>query len=438
MKKKIKNLRAVAALVLADIVIHGRSLDSALDTMDERTGGLEDRRDRGLVQEIAYGCMRWYMYLDVLANKLLEKPLKPKDQDIRLLLMVGLYQLAYLSIKPHAAVSETVAATTDLGKSWAKGLLNACLRRFQREQVTLLEQLATSGPDIALSHPQWLLQELQHDWPDDWRAIAEQNNQRPPMHLRVNQAKIGRDTVMQNLAGAGLGVTKLPTNCGLALDPPAPVDQLPGFVDGEFSVQDLSAQYAAVLLDPHPGEKILDACAAPGGKACHVLEIVNGQATLVAVELDSLRAERIRQNLSRLELSAELKIADAADTPSWWNGERFDRILLDAPCSATGVIRRHPDIKYHRTPKDVDRLVELQAALLEALWPLLKQGGKLLYATCSVLARENEQQIIPLLEKHTDAREIRVSPLGAVPRQYGVQFLPSQGDGFYYCLVEKI
>ena len=163
MKKKIKNLRAVAALVLADIVIHGRSLDSALDTMDERTGGLEDRRDRGLVQEIAYGCMRWYMYLDVLANKLLEKPLKPKDQDIRLLLMVGLYQLAYLSIKPHAAVSETVAATTDLGKSWAKGLLNACLRRFQREQVTLLEQLATSGPDIALSHPQWLLQELQHD-----------------------------------------------------------------------------------------------------------------------------------------------------------------------------------------------------------------------------------------------------------------------------------
>ena len=438
MKKKIKNLRAIAALVLADIVIHGRSLDGALDAMDERTGGFEDRRDRGLVQEIAYGCMRWYIYLDALASELLQKPLKPKDQDIRLLLLVGLYQLAYLSIKPHAAVAETVAATNDLGKSWAKGLLNACLRRFQREQATLLKHVAASGAGVALSHPQWLLQELQHDWPNDWDAIAEQNNQRPPMHLRVNTARIDRDKVMQNLAGAGLGVKGLPTACGLVLDPPAPVDQLPGFAAGEFSVQDLSAQYAALLLDPQPGDTILDACAAPGGKACHLLELVNGQATLVAVELDSLRAERIRQNLSRLELSAELKIADAANPPTWWNGNQFDRILLDAPCSATGVIRRHPDIKFHRTRADVDRLVELQAALLEALWPLLKQGGKLLYATCSVLARENEQQIIHLLEKHADAREVQVSPLGSAPRQHGVQFLPSQGDGFYYCLVEKI
>ena len=438
MKRKVKNLRAVAALVLADIVIHGRSLDSALDTIDERTGGLEDRRDRGLVQEIAYGCMRWYIYLDALADELLEKPLKTKDQDIRLLLLVGLYQLAYLSIKPHAAVAETVAATNDLGKSWAKGLINACLRRFQRERTTLLKQVAATGPEIALSHPRWLLQEFQHDWPNDWAAIAEQNNQRPPMHLRVNQAKADRDRVKQNLAGAGFGAAVLPTACGLALDPPAPVEQLPGFADGEFSVQDLSAQYAALLLDPRPGENLLDACAAPGGKACHLLEVVNGKAALVAVEMDARRAERIRENLSRLGLSAELKIADASEPRSWWNGNRFDRILLDAPCSATGVIRRHPDIKFHRTPADIDKLVELQAALLEALWPLLKQGGKLLYATCSVLARENEQQIKRLLEKHADAREVRVSPLGAAPRRHGIQFLPSQGDGFFYCLVEKI
>jgi len=437
-KKKIKNLRAVAALVLADIVIHGRSLDAALDAIDERTGGLDDKRDRGLVQEIAYGCMRWYFYLDALANELLEKPLKPKDQNIRLLLLVGLYQLAYLSIKPHAAVAETVAATVDLGKPWAKGLLNACLRRFQREEATLSKQVAGCGPDIALSHPQWLLQEFQRDWPNDWEVVAERNNQRPPMHLRVNQARIDRDNVMQKLVSAGHDTEKLPTPCGLLLDSPAPVDQLPGFAAGEFSVQDLSAQYAAILLDPRPGDNILDACAAPGGKACHLLEIINGRATLVAVELDPRRAERIRENLTRLELHAELKIADAADPPSWWDGKRFDRILLDAPCSATGVIRRHPDIKYHRTPADVDRLVELQATLLEALWPLLKQGGKLLYATCSVLARENEQQIIQLLQKHTDAREILVSPTGSVPRQHGAQFLPSQGDGFYYCLVEKI
>jgi len=437
-KKKIKNLRAVAALVLADIIIHGRSLDAALDAVDERTGGLEDRRDRGLVQEIAYGCMRWYSYLDALANELLEKPLKTKDQDIRLLLLVGLYQLAYLSIKPHAAVAETVAATVDLGKPWAKGLLNACLRRFQREAATLSKQVAGNGPDIVLSHPQWLLQEFRHDWPNDWEAIAEQNNQRPPMHLRVNQARIDRDNIMQRLASVGHDTEKLPTTCGLLIDPPAPVDQLPGFAAGEFSVQDLSAQYAAILLDPRPGDTILDACAAPGGKACHLLEMVNGQANLVAVELDPRRAERIRENLTRLELHAELKIADAADPSSWWDGKLFDRVLLDAPCSATGVIRRHPDIKYHRTPADVDRLVDQQATLLEALWPLLKQGGKLLYATCSVLARENEQQIIHLLQKHADAREIHVSPTGSVPRQHGVQFLPAQGDGFYYCLVEKI
>jgi len=437
-KKKNKNLRAVAALVLADIVIYGRSLDAALEAIGERSGGLEDKRDRGLVQEIAYGCMRWYIYLEALADELLEKPLKSRDQDIRLLLLVGLYQLAYLSIKPHAAVAETVAATTDLGKPWAKGLLNACLRRYQREEATLSKQVVAHGPDIALSHPQWLLQEIQRDWPNDWEAIAEQNNQRPPMHLRVNQARIGRDKVMQNLVSVGHETKKLPTACGLLLDPPAPVEQLPGFTAGEFSVQDLSAQYAAILLDPQAGDSILDACAAPGGKACHLLEIVNNHATLVAVELDPRRAERINQNLSRLDLTAELKIADAADPESWWDGKLFDRILLDAPCSATGVIRRHPDIKYHRTPVDVDRLAGLQATLLEALWPLLKQGGKLLYATCSVLARENEYQIIQLLEKHTDAREVHISPMGSIPRRHGAQFMPSQGDGFYYCLVEKI
>ena len=437
MSKNRKNVRAVAARALVDIVIRGRSLDQALANIYEHFGGPEDKRDRGLLQEIVYGCMRWYLLLDALAHELLEKPLKKKDQDIRLLLLVGLYQLEYLSIKPHAAVAETVAATTDLGKPWAKGLLNACLRRFLREQAKLLDQVAFSGDDIALSHPQWLLQELRHDWPNDWAAIAEQNNLRPPMHLRVNLARADRDQVLRNLVGAGIGVEKLPTACGLVLDPPAPVDQLPGFAAGEFSVQDLSAQYAALLLGPRPGDAILDACAAPGGKACHLLEIVNGHATLVAVELDPRRAERIRENLTRLELHAELKIADAADPPAWWDGKLFDRVLLDAPCSATGVIRRHPDIKYHRTPADVDRLVDLQATLLEALWPLLKQGGKLLYATCSVLACENEQQILHLLEKHTDAREVRVSPAGSIPRRHGAQFLPSQGDGFFYCLVEK-
>lgn len=437
MNKKRNNVRASAARALVDIVIHGRSLDKALATTYEHAGILADNRDRGLVQEITYGCMRWYYLLNALANELLEKPLKSKDQDIRLLLLVGLYQLEFLSVKPHAAVAETVAATTVLGKPWAKGLLNACLRRFQRERKALLDRVTDSGDNIALSHPDWLLQELKHDWPDDWAAIAEQNNQRPPMHLRVNLARTSREDASQRLAEAGIEATVLATPCGLALVSPAPVETLPGFVDGELSVQDLSAQYAALLLEPRRGERLLDACAAPGGKACHLLEIVDGQATLVAVELDSARAERIRQNLTRLDLGAELKIADAAKPEAWWDQQLFDRILLDAPCSATGVIRRHPDIKYHRTPSDVDKLAQLQATLLEALWPLLKQGGKLLYATCSVLARENEHQITRLLDQHADAREIPVSPAGSIPRHHGVQLLPSEGDGFYYCLVEK-
>jgi len=437
-KKKSKNVRAVATRVLADIVIHGRSLDNALAANNERSGSLSDSRDRGLVQEIAYGCMRWYFLLDALANKLLDKPLKTKDQDIRLLLLVGLYQLAYLAIKPHAAVAETVAATADLGKPWAKGLLNACLRRFQREQPKLLDQVTAGRADIALSHPQWLLDELMRDWPNDWNTIAEQNNQRPPMHLRVNLAKTTRDNLLRRLAEAGLAADELATPCGLALESPTPVENIPGFLDGELSVQDVSAQYAALLLGPRADEKLLDACAAPGGKACHLLEMVYGHATLVAVELDPKRAERIRQNLSRLDLIAELKIADAADPGRWWDGNQFDRILLDAPCSATGVIRRHPDIKYHRNLSDIDKLVELQASLMEAMWPLLKRGGKLLYATCSVLTRENAQQITRLLDQHADAREIPVSPAGSLRRQHGAQFLPAEGDGFYYCLVEKI
>ena len=438
MKKKIKNVRAIATLVLADIVIHGRSLDNALTNIIEQNSAFEDKRDRGLVQEIAYGCMRWYYLLDSLVNELLEKPLKSKDQDINLLLLVGLYQLEFLSVKPHAAVAETVAATAILGKPWAKGLLNACLRRFQREHAELLERVTASGDNVALSHPQWLLQELKHDWPDDWTTIAAQNNQRPPMHLRVNLARTSRDDVSQQLAEAGFATTELATPCGLALESPALVEDLPGFDGGELSVQDVSAQYAALLLEPQQGERLLDACAAPGGKACHLLEIVDGAAALVAVELDPARAERISQNLSRLDLSAELKIADAADPGAWWDKKLFDRILLDAPCSATGVIRRHPDIKYHRTSSDVDKLAGLQATLLEALWPLLKRGGKLLYATCSVLARENEQQITRLLDKHNDAREIPVSLVDSIPRVHGVQLLPSEGDGFYYCLVEKI
>jgi len=436
--RKLKNPRALAARVLADVVAHGQSLDSALARLDQHAAAGVDDRAKALVRELAYGCMRWYQHLDAVADHLLEKRPKKKDTDIVMLVLVGLYQLHYLSTSDHAAVNETVAATTELGKPWAKGLVNGCLRNFQRQQAELLSTVRTRDPDIELSHPQWLLDEIRQCWPEHWQQILAANNQRPPMHLRVNLARIGRDDALKKLDAAGIDATPLATECGIALAQPQPVDKLPGFTDGELSVQDQSAQYAALLLDPQPGEHLLDACAAPGGKACHLLEHAGGQAQLVAVEIDAGRAQRIHDNMQRIGLNAEIKIADALDTDAWWDGQAFDRILVDAPCSSTGVIRRHPDIKFLRRASDIEQLVAIQSRLLEALWPLLRQGGKLLYATCSILKRENEQQITTFLDRHADAKTLPLALHGDVDCRHGVQLFPGTGDGFYYCLLEKI
>lgn len=437
MSRKLKNPRALAAKVLADVVAHGQSLDSALARLDQHAAAGVDDRAKALVRELAYGCMRWYHYLDAIADRLLEKRPKKKDTDIVMLVLVGLYQLHYLSTSDHAAVNETVAATTELGKPWAKGLVNGCLRNFQRQHVELLSAVKAQDPDIEFSHPQWLLDEIRECWPGHWQQILVANNQRPPMHLRVNLAGIGRNAALEKLGAEGIDATPLATECGIALVQPQPVERLPGFADGELSVQDQSAQYSALLLDPKPGEHLLDACAAPGGKACHLLEHTNGQAQLVAVEIDAGRAQRIHENMQRLGLDAEIKVADALDTDAWWSGQPFDRILIDAPCSATGVIRRHPDIKFLRRASDIEQLVDIQSRLLEALWPLLRQGGKLLYATCSILKRENEQQINTFLGRHADAKTLPLALRGDAACRYGVQLLPGTGDGFFYCLLEK-
>lgn len=436
MKRRLKNARAISARVLTDIIINGQSLDSALAQVDQYAVKLE-QRDRGLVQEISYGCMRWYIQLDALVSELLQRPLKKKDQDVRLLIIAGLYQILHLETRPHAAVAETVAATTDLGKAWAKALVNACLRNFLRLQQELLGKISADDPDIGFSHPRWLLERLQNSYPQQWRTIAEANNRRPPMHLRVNLLRTGREAMLERLRQAGIAASALPVPCGIGLLNPAPVDALPGFNEGVISVQDLSAQYAAVFLDPLAGDLVLDACAAPGGKTCHLLEHNGGRARVIALEIDPRRAQRIEQNTARLGLSAEIRIADALDVGAWWHGEQFDRILLDAPCSATGVIRRHPDIKHHRRPSDIDVLAGIQRDLLDALWPLLRQGGKLLYATCSVLSQENEDQIEYFLDRHTDAKESPLPRGGDVGRAHGIQLLPAEGDGFYYCLLEK-
>lgn len=432
MSVKKQNLRGLAVQALSEIVTNGRSLDTALKPVVDLK---LDARDQGLVQEITYGCLRQYFSLDELAQSLLQKPFKKKDQDVLLLLLVGLYQIREMNIPPHAAVAETVAATGQLGKPWAKSVINACLRNFLRRE----------GEDCGLprseparwNHPQWLIDSLKRDRPGAWQQILVGNGQRPPMHLRVNLLRTTREVMLQQLADAGINAQPLPTPCGIVLDQPCQVEKLPGFAEGLLSVQDLSAQFAALLLAPAAGEYVLDACAAPGGKTAHLLEL-EPASSLLAVELSAARAQRIEQNLRRLGLQAEIRIADAADTGSWWDGRIFDRILLDAPCSATGVIRRHPDIKLLRRETDIEDLVHTQRRLLAAEWPLLKRGGKLLYVTCSVLAAENENQILHFLDQQTDARETPLSLDGAMVCRHGLQTLPGEGDGFYFCCLEKI
>jgi 16S rRNA (cytosine967-C5)-methyltransferase len=326
-----------------------------------------------------------------------------------------------------------------LKKNWASGLVNACLRRAQREHEQLYRQ-ADSVTEARFSHPDWLIGKIREHYPGSWQAMLEANNQRPPMHLRVNARQGSRDDYLAELESAGIVADKLDccTN-GIVLGRPVPVTQLPGFSQGRVSVQDGAAQLAATLLDLAPGQRVLDACAAPGGKACHILEHEPALASLEMVENSATRAERIGQNLARLGLTGELHIADASAPDSWWDGTPYQRILLDAPCSATGVIRRHPDIKLHRTPGQISAAVQLQSKILDALWPLLDSGGKLLYVTCSILPEENELQLRRFLSRHDDADEVALNLPWAQRRDPGYQILPGDSglDGFYYGCIQK-
>jgi 16S rRNA (cytosine967-C5)-methyltransferase len=425
--------RLQAARQLHRIVDERRSLDAAMAEVPEG-------RDRALIQELVYGACRWYHQLDAIATQLLQKPFKAKDRELHMLLIVGLYQLRHLDTRAHAAVHETVEAAVAAGKPWARGVLNACLRRAQRE-ADQFDAVVNRRPELRFSHPRWLVQSLQDAWPEQWQTILEANNRRPPLHLRVNRLKITRSDYLQRLVEAGLAATPLATNdAGIALAQAVPVADLPGFFDGLVSVQDGAAQYSAGLLDLKPGQRVLDACAAPGGKATHILEQEPGIESLLMVEQSPERAGMIEQNLGRLGLQGEVRAADAAAPEGWWDRRPFHRILLDAPCSATGVIRRHPDIKLHRTPEQVHQAAQLQARLLDALWPLLDRGGKLLYVTCSVLPEENSLQIGEFLARTGDAIPVTLELPGVPGRENGVQLLPGQqdGDGFYYaCLAKK-
>ncbi|MDR9437075.1 MAG: 16S rRNA (cytosine(967)-C(5))-methyltransferase RsmB [Thiohalophilus sp.] len=430
------NVRLASLQVLQQIVQQGQNLDNALESVIPQ---LEQPRDQGLLQHLCYGVMRWYPQLEFLLAQLLHKPLKKKDTDLRLLLLLGLYQLRFTRIPAHAAVDETVALTKRLNKDWARGMVNAVLRNYTRRHNEL-EQRLEQDPSAHSAHPAWLLGALQQAWPDHWPAIVAANNTQAPMSLRVNGRRGSRDAYIKRLLDAGLTARPAAhTESGMILHEPCPVEQLPGFATGEVSVQDGAAQLAASLLDAQPGERVLDACAAPGGKTAHLLERQPDLQDLIALDRDADRLQRVQDNLTRLELAATLIAGDAARPDSWWDGQPFDRILLDAPCSATGVIRRHPDIKLHRRQSDIAALAATQHAMLLALWPLLKPGGTLLYATCSVLPEENRQQVECFLAAENTARHVPLAASWGHPLSAGQQILPGEDemDGFYYARLVK-
>ncbi|ATN09667.1 16S rRNA (cytosine(967)-C(5))-methyltransferase [Pseudomonas sp. FDAARGOS_380] len=430
------NPRLAAAKALAAVLNGKASLNSSLPTQLDK---VEDR-DRGFTQDLAFGTARWQPRLSALAAKLLQKPFKAADADVEALLLVGLYQLLYTRVPAHAAIGETVGCADKLKKPWAKALLNAVLRRAQRESEALLAELE-HDPVVRTAHPRWLQKSLKAFWPEQWEAICAANNAHPPMILRVNRRHHSRDAYLQLLADAGTNATPcVYSTDGIVLEAAADVRSLPGFAEGWISVQDEAAQLAADLLDLAPGQRVLDACCAPGGKTCHILEVEKGLAGVVAVDLEAKRLVRVRENLARLGLSAELIAADGRDTAAWWDGKPFQRILLDAPCSATGVIRRHPDIKLTRQPDDIAALAVLQGELLDALWPTLEVGGILLYATCSTLPTENTEVVQAFLARTSGARELDLATTAGIKQPHGRQLLAQEGghDGFYYAKLIKI
>jgi 16S rRNA (cytosine967-C5)-methyltransferase len=430
------NPRLAAAKALAAVLNGKASLNSSLPTQMDK---VEDR-DRGFTQDLAFGTARWQPRLSALAAKLLQKPFKAADADVEALLLVGLYQLLYTRVPAHAAIGEPVGCADKLKKPWAKALLNAVLRRAQRESEALLAELE-HDPVVRTAHPRWLQKSLKAFWPEQWEAICAANNAHPPMILRVNRRHHARDAYLGLLSEAGIAATPcVYSPDGIILDAAADVRSLPGFAEGWISVQDEAAQLAADLLDLAPGQRVLDACCAPGGKTCHILEAEPELAGVVGVDLEAKRLVRVRENLARLGLSADLIAADGRDTATWWDGKPFQRILLDAPCSATGVIRRHPDIKLTRQPDDIAALAVLQGELLDAMWITLDVGGILLYATCSTLPTENTEVIEAFLARTPGARELDIASQAGIKQPHGRQLLAQEGghDGFYYAKLIKI
>ena len=425
------NSRAQAAGILTRVLAGRVSLTGALEGALPK---IANAKDRAFVQALCYGVMRWYWRLDFLLQQLVARPIR--DEEISVLALVGLYQLEYTRVKPYAAVAETVAAAEK--KRWAKALLNGVLRTYQRERDRL-QRLADEDASARYSHPAWLMQRVRQDWPTQADAIFHQSNSLPPLALRVNERRSDRESYLQRLQQAGISAHPHGlVRTAIMLDEAVPVEQLPGFDEGLASVQDVAAQLAAVLLDIRPGLRVLDVCAAPGGKTSHILEVCP-QIELVAVDLIPERIERVRRSLERTGGHAKVLCGDALSPEKWWDGKSFDRILVDAPCSAIGVIRRHPDIKWLRQPEDMAQLAATQLKILEAIWPLLAPGGLLVYATCSLMKQENEDVIAKFLEVEPQALEHPIDANWGMGLSHGRQIFPGDHDmdGFYYACLKK-
>ena len=426
-----QNPRAQAANAVAG-VMSGKSLDDVLP----RSGEHLSPADRSLLKAITYGVVREHRLLSDLLARLLEHPLK-NEPAINALLLVGLHQLRSMRIAAHAAVGETVEAAAELGKPKLRGLVNAVLRRYQREREAL-EALIPRQPEIHLSYPDWLAARILRDWPASGAQVLAAGNEQAPLTLRVNRRRIRRETYQLKLATSGIAAQTLEAAPdALVLDQARSVEDIPGFSEGYASVQDASAQLAADLIDLQPGLRVLDACAAPGGKTAHLLEH-GDDLYVMAMDIDEQRLLRVKDTLTRLQLEARIITGDAADPPRWWDGNTFDRILLDAPCSGTGVIRRHPDIKWLRRETDIPKLAATQKHLLHSLWPLLSPGGTLLYATCSILKAECEDVVKHFLITHPDAKHVPIEADWGEACTIGRRIAPGGAwDGFYYAKLRK-
>lgn len=429
-----QGVRVAAARALVPVITGKGSLAS----LDDKSVAA---RDRAFLRALCYGVCRTLPRLEALAQELLRSAFKPRDADIQALLLLGIYQLLYLRVPAHAAVGETAGAARALDKEWATRVLNGCLRRLQRESAALQARV-DQDTSVALLHPAWLLKSLRRAWPDDWREIAEANNQPGPMTLRVNRRHLDRDAYLERLTAADKAATPcVHARDGLTLAEPCDIAELPGFADGWISVQDEAAQLACELLAPalegRTNARVLDACCAPGGKTAHLLEAFAIEMT--AIDSDATRLARVASTLARLKLDARLQHADASAL-DWWDGTPFDAVLLDAPCSGSGVIRRHPDIKRLRRPSDIREMAVLQGRLLDSLWQTLAPGGTLLYATCSVMPEENADAIEAFLARTADASASTPENVtwGRVAGA-GRQLLPQPGghDGFFYARLTK-